>query len=263
MRTRNMPAIALGLVVAFGLAPRTEAAPWAVQATCPEGSGWAKIEDLDGYTYTYTPPAGHVVTSNCYKHSTYVHYGSGPTVTADWHALTRFPWFRRYELSHASFLIEPIFTVTPTFTATVTIEPTEVPSDTPTDTPTDTSVPTDAPTPTGTPTDTATATPVDTEEPMPTPTATLVEKCQSVEAGRWFYLTGPGGQIRRLASFQINPNNGRWAIPNVAAQQACLGFVAVNAQAGEIIYRNCDGTYSTYCYKCVGGGPAGVYGNDE
>src|SRR3990167_990532 len=98
------------------------AAPLQTQTTCPEGGGWVKVDDLDGFAYTYTPPAGYTVTDNCYKHSTYVHYGSGPTVTADWHALTRFPWFRRYELSHASFLIEPIFTVTPTLTVTVTIE---------------------------------------------------------------------------------------------------------------------------------------------
>jgi hypothetical protein len=66
---------------------------------------------LDGYTYSFTPPPGFTVTDNCYKHATSVHYGSGPTVEADWHWKI---WrYVRYELSHASFKLEPIPTEVP------------------------------------------------------------------------------------------------------------------------------------------------------
>jgi len=73
---------------------------------CPNGGDWVKVDDLDGYTYTYTPPPGFTVTDNCYKHATSVHYGNGPTVEADWHWKI---WrYVRYELSHASFLLVPV-----------------------------------------------------------------------------------------------------------------------------------------------------------
>lgn len=82
---------------------------------CPSGGDWTKVDGLSGTTYTFTPPAGFAVTDNCYKHSTYRHFGSGPTVTADIHCGSyhyHFPstWHRhcnQYALSHASFkLIE-------------------------------------------------------------------------------------------------------------------------------------------------------------
>ena len=88
---------------------------------CPDGDGWVKVDNLSGFDYTYTPPAGYHVSDNCYKHSTYVHYGSGPTVSADLHWNDNAGKFIRHELSHAAFKIEP--NEQPTNTPT----PTEVP----------------------------------------------------------------------------------------------------------------------------------------
>lgn len=102
--------------------PVLAATPNNGQETCPDGDGWVKVDSLSGYDYTYTPPAGYHVTQNCYKHGTYVHYGSGPTVSADTHLVCN-PQGNcreiRYELSHASFLLEqdevpPTNTPTPT-----------------------------------------------------------------------------------------------------------------------------------------------------
>lgn len=83
------------------------------QETCPEGNGWVKVDDLDGHNYTYPTPEGYQVTDNCYKHSTFVHFGFGDTVTTDTHNICHpvFWWIcndRRFELSHASFLLEEI-----------------------------------------------------------------------------------------------------------------------------------------------------------
>ena len=65
----------------------------AKQETCPKDNGWTKVDDLSGFTYTFTVPEGYEVTDNCYKAATDVVYGSGDTVTAE----------DKYELSHASF----------------------------------------------------------------------------------------------------------------------------------------------------------------
>jgi hypothetical protein len=92
-------------------------------ATCPSGSGWIKVEPLSGKTYTYTPAPSCTVSDNCYKHSVYVHYGTGKTVTADWHS------GHQYDLSHASFKVS---CVTPTNTPTPTRTPTPTSTPTPT-----------------------------------------------------------------------------------------------------------------------------------
>lgn len=159
---------------------------------------------------------------------------------------------------------EPTNTSEPSATPTVEEPTATVPA--PTDEPTATLESTLVPTEVGEPTDEATPTVSETTQaPEQTPTAGPTQvvrrqkECEAVEVGRWFYLTGPDGQTGRLASFQINPNNGRWSIPRVEAQAQCLGFVAVNAQAGELIFKNCDGSYSSYCWRCQGGGPLGVY----
>jgi len=84
------------------------------QETCPDGGAWNKVDGLSGFTYTYTPPPGYFVTDNCYKHSTYVHFGTGDTVVADEHCSWKWVgWQLKYvctthELSHASFKIEEI-----------------------------------------------------------------------------------------------------------------------------------------------------------
>lgn len=83
------------------------------QETCPNSAPWVKVDDLDGHSYTYTPPEGYTVTDNCYKHSTYVHFGSGDTVETDSHWECN-PWWnckwKKYELSHASFKLEKVET---------------------------------------------------------------------------------------------------------------------------------------------------------
>lgn len=125
------------------------------QETCPEGDGWVKVNDLSSYEYTYDTPEGFVVTDNCYKHSTYVHYGTGDTVEADSHFECN-PWWnckwKKYELSHASFKLEEV-------------EPTPTPTPTPTEEPTPTPTPTEEPTPTPTPEETPTPTPTPTPQP--------------------------------------------------------------------------------------------------
>jgi hypothetical protein len=108
MKKLGFSVLLLALILV--LVPAAFAAPVqvgnAVANVCPEGDGWVKVDGLSGYEYTYTPPEGYVVTDNCYKHSTYVHYGSGSTVEADWHWLI---WrYVRHELSHASFLLVPV-----------------------------------------------------------------------------------------------------------------------------------------------------------
>ena len=78
-------------------------------------------------------------------------------------------------------------------------------------------------------------------------------QCRQDPIGEMFTLIGPNGEIGYLASYQINPNTGRYAIPNVGAQKQCLGFVAVAAPHGEIIYRDCKGEVNIVCYMCTGG----------
>ena len=182
----------------------------------------------------------------------------------------------------------------PTSTPSNTPTNTEVPSATPTATPTDTDVaPTDTPTstqePSATPTPTEesdpTATPTsvgDTPTPTttvgrPTPTddcipgggtefapcATVTptrgKTCDSKLIGVLFELLGPNGEVGRLASYQINPNTGRFAIPNVNAQSQCLGFVAVNVGKTWEIKMDCQGKVNILTYRCTGGGCPKVY----
>ena len=120
--------------------------------------------------------------------------------------------------------------------------------------------------PTATPTDEPTATPTDepTSEPTPTqivdPTPTPTDRpCPYEEIGELFLLTGPEGQQAWFGSYQRNPNTGAWAIPNTGSQQQCLGWVAVNASEGKIIYRDCNGNVNYLTYKCEGGGPCYAY----
>ena len=167
-------AVALFLVL-------TGSASATAQETCPSGGDWVKVDGLSGHSYTYSPPEGYVVTDNCYKHATFVHYGSGDTVNTDLHwkqHCNKFfciPVPFRPELSHASFLLEeikatpsPSPTSTPTPSPTPTPEPTSSPSPSPTPNPCElrdvvcceqekdevceTPTPTPTPEPTGTPT---------------------------------------------------------------------------------------------------------------
>ena len=78
-------------------------------------------------------------------------------------------------------------------------------------------------------------------------------QCKREAIGEMFTLIGPDGEIGYLASYQRNPNTGDWAIPNVGAQQTCLGFVAVAAPEGKTIYRDCNGEINIVCYRCMGG----------
>ena len=74
-----------------------------------------------------------------------------------------------------------------------------------------------------------------------------------------FTLIGPDGQVGYLASYQINPNTGTWAIPSVPYQQQCLGWVAVSAPNGDVIEVGCDGKINIICRRCAGGGPDEAY----
>jgi len=167
-------------------------------------------------------------------------------------------------------------TPTPTFTFTPTPTDTDTPTFTPTatDTPTETATDEPSATPTATPTDTATPedTPTDVVEPTATPTfveqgptitPTRAPVCRSRVIGVLFELFGPNGQVGKLGSYQINPNTDRYAIPNVQAQERCLGFVAVDVGRTWEIKVNCQGEVNIITYRCMGGGCPAAYGEDQ
>lgn len=84
--------------------------------------------------------------------------------------------------------------------------------------------------------------------------------CEPIVIGRWFIHHSADGIVRELASFSpsdVNPSG--FYPPSVGAQLRCNGFVSVDTDAGELIYRNCDGTTEAVCYRCMGGGPNDVY----
>ncbi|MFC5730324.1 MULTISPECIES: hypothetical protein [Nocardioides] len=81
----------------------TTMTPAAAADVCPDGDGWDKVDGLSGTSYTYTPPEGFTVTQNCYKASTTVRFGSGPTVTST----VKNKNGKVQDLSHASFLLVP------------------------------------------------------------------------------------------------------------------------------------------------------------
>lgn len=105
--------LVLGLLVLLMLA-MTITASADGPGVCPDGGAWVKVDGLSGTTYTFTPPEGYTVGANCYKHATFVHFGSGPTVTADAHCAWEWRGWRlvyvchTYELSHASFELIPL-----------------------------------------------------------------------------------------------------------------------------------------------------------
>lgn len=166
----------------------------------------------------------------------------------------------------------------------VTPTPTEVPP-TPTATLVPTLVPTATPTYTETPlptaTDTQEPTPTETQEPTceelencevgdPTPTSeptseptqpaivTTSGECQERVVGYLFHLTGPNGELADFASFSPRPEGGYY-LPNAQSQEACLGWVAVNANGGIEITVNCNGKSNVTLIRCEGGGCSAVY----
>lgn len=95
------------------------ATAFAQQETCPKDNGWVKVDNLSGFTYTFTNiPSGYEVTSNCYKASTKVVYGQGATVTSNVFNSPQgvtctapgvpHQGCAYQALSHASFLLEKI-----------------------------------------------------------------------------------------------------------------------------------------------------------
>lgn len=148
----------------------------------------------------------------------------------------------------------------PTATLAPTDEPTEVPSATPTDTTAPTDESTVTPTDTDVPDETATATSVEpTAEATPTVTPTRAKVCLITEIGALFHLQGPDGQTAWFGSYQRNPNNSRWAIPNAQSQQKCVGFIAVNIDKVRIITIDCQGRVNIVTVRCEGGGCAKAY----
>jgi hypothetical protein len=101
------------------------------------------------------------------------------------------------------------------------------------------------------------------QHPTPTPAATPQDRvCPFNEIGELFLLHGPEGQRGWLASYQRNPNTGLWAIPNTGSQQRCLGWIAVNASEGRLIYADCNGNVNILTHRCEGGGPCKAYIDD-
>src|SRR3990167_440243 len=122
-------------------------------------------------------------------------------------------------------VVEP--TATPVPTAVPTEEPTQEPTGEPTAEPTAGSTQE----PTGEPTDEP------TEEPTIEPTPTEVVEatpppCDEDPCAYLFHLVGPNGEEADFASFDQRPDGG-WYLPNVSAQLACLGWVAVSAPYGR------------------------------
>jgi hypothetical protein len=80
----NLFIASLFLAVQLPLTPMLTSRVAAAQDdVCPSTGGWTKVEPLSGLTYTYTPPTGYTVTSNCYKAGNADPvYGTGTTVTS-------------------------------------------------------------------------------------------------------------------------------------------------------------------------------------
>jgi hypothetical protein len=104
------------------------------QEVCPNsGNGWIKIDNLNGYSFTYTADEGYFVAESCYKASTNVVYKTyePPQQTV---VITTVD----HELSHVSVRVvetpevtsTPEITETPEQTATPTPEITLTPNPT-------------------------------------------------------------------------------------------------------------------------------------
>ena len=238
------------------------------QQTCPHTGDWIKVDGLHDPSYNYTAPENKLVTEFCYKAGTSVVFHNEVPPSANVIVRSEIPaghlgflcllfpgehWCK--DLSHASFrLIDDIQIVpTPTPTNEPTLEPTS--TNTPPIDPTSTEPPENTPTPT----EEIELTPTEVNLPSPTPTE---RPCPFEEIGELFLLTGPEGQKAWLASYQLNPNTGRWALPNTGSQQRCLGWIAVNAESGQIIYRDCNGNINILTRRCEGGGPCYAYINE-
>jgi hypothetical protein len=172
---KRLTVVTLVGVVAFlliGVAANAEEVTSQGQETCPitsfdsETGGWVKVDDLDGFSYTFTAiPDGFEVTQNCYKRATIVVYGTGPTVTSP----------DRFEISHASFFLVPIEVPDDTTTTTEAPESTTTTTvDTSTTTSTTTEPPTDTTTSTSVPEETTSTTVTTTTVPQSSTTTTPV-----------------------------------------------------------------------------------------
>lgn len=78
------------------------------QEVCPEGDGWTNHIQVDAQSYTHTAPEGYSITENCYKASTTVVIGFGPTVKSTVWNKEGCPdtnGCNYQDISHASFLL--------------------------------------------------------------------------------------------------------------------------------------------------------------
>lgn len=116
MKGKYIPFLVLPLL-ALGLMLNSSAGVYGNgQETCPKGSGWVKIDNLKGLTYTYTAPEGKLVSRSCYKAGTQVIYEDydPPTPVVTLLSTVQNPQGKNYQdLSHASFKItdEPEYEV--------------------------------------------------------------------------------------------------------------------------------------------------------
>lgn len=220
------------------------------QEVCPQGGEWSAHQDPP-----YVPVDGAIEL--CFKggseNSDCESY-LGPEIPEGEHVCDLSHW--SYRLGEEPTDVPPTTVPEPTPTPTDAPQPTPTPSEQPpepTPTSTDEGCRGDCE-PTSTPTD-----PPPTEPPItPTPTD---QPCPYEEIGELFLLTGPDGQKAWFGSYQRNPNTGLWAIPNTSSQERCLGWIAVNAEAGKIIYRDCNGNVNYTTIRCSGGadGICGAY----
>lgn len=161
------------------------------QEVCPNtGNGWIKIDNLNGYTFTYTAEEGFLVAESCYKASTNVVYETyePPQETV---VITTLD----HELSHVSVRVVQE-QVTPTSTPVVTETPEPTPTTTPVITETPEPTPTTTPVITETPEPTPTTTPVITLTPNPTATpGDVITEVETGASGIPTILFGIGGVV--------------------------------------------------------------------
>lgn len=233
--------IVLGVIVALVVIATSVAAAGALSPdVCPQGGDWSSHQ---------SPPAHAVdgAVEYCGKAGTSVFYSNSPlsceqTDEGEWLCNGQ-----ENGLSHWSYRL-----------GETTPEPTDTPTNEPTATPTN--VPTGEPTPTNGPTD------VPTQEPTPTtpPRHPPEEVCDGPPRviGHLFELVGPDGQTAQFASFSPRPDGDGYYLPNTQSQQACLGWVAVNAPSGVNITVDCNGNLNVTLIKCHGGGCSAVYNGE-
>lgn len=100
-----LPVVLLIVVLIMPSATQTVNASPALQETCSHTGDWVKVDGLSGTSYTYTAPAGYLITEWCYKASTTVNSGvvNPPSASVTVTSTVTNTNGQTQDLSHASF----------------------------------------------------------------------------------------------------------------------------------------------------------------